>query len=300
MSRSRPSVVLLLLLAAGLTLAACGGNDDISVDTGADLPTDDSATPDADLAAGGSATRPWIGGEWELISLVADGADVPVPAGWDFGLSIAGPDSISGSIGCNSFNGTIEAPFDDDSDGGPLTVGQIAATERACEILDFEGVYANALAAATRWDLSPPQGLVFSGDGVELVYTVAAPPAEVPLEGTLWNFDTIFDGEGVERTASTPRTDKPGVTAEVAAGVVTLVAEDCGPVEIRATYDADGSDGSFQPELDLSAVTCDDPESNLLTAAKGVAEATGFQIFDGRLTFIGLTGETVSFIAADG
>lgn len=303
MFRISPLRLVVLILALTLGLAACGSDDD-SISAGSDGDADSGlpAADDSDSsgAAGGGATRPWIGGEWELQSMTVDGADVPVPANAGVNVTITGPDSISGSAGCNSISGAILAPFDGDRDGGPLTITDLAMTEMGCDILDFEGQYVNALLAASEWELAPPSGLVFRSDSVELVYGIGAPPADVAFENTEWLFDTIFDGEGVQRTASSTRADKPQVTLIVAAGQAELISEDCGTVTIGAGYDG-GSDGPITFEgTEAAFAACEDPESNMLSAVQGLADATSYQVFDGRLTFIGLPGETVSFIAADG
>ncbi|MEM7273024.1 MAG: META domain-containing protein [Actinomycetota bacterium] len=178
MFRRRPHLLLLAVFGVlGLLLAACGDETpDIAVDAGVapdsppDGPADDDAAGDSGAAAGGGATRPWIGGDWVLASITVDGTKVAIPDGAVLDLSIVGPDQISGSAGCNSFGGTISAPFDGDADAGALTIGELAITEMACEILDFESTYVDALVAANEWELAPPQGLVFRGDGVELNY----------------------------------------------------------------------------------------------------------------------------------
>lgn len=287
-----------------MTLAACGSDDD-SVSAGSDGDTDlpavdDGGDGDDSNAAGGDATRPWIGGEWDLQSMTVDGAEVDIPATAAVNLTITGPDSITGDAGCNSINGVISAPFDGDRDGGTLTIGDLAMTEMGCDILDFESQYVDALVATNEWELAPPSGLVFRGEGIELVYGIGAPAAEVAFENTEWLFDTIYDGEGVDRTASSTRADKPQVTAIFAAGQAELISEDCGTVTLGAGYET-GSDGPITFEGTEAAFSaCEDPESNMLSAIQGLADASSFQVFDGRLTFIGLAGETVSFIAADG
>lgn len=306
MSPHRLFLFIASLLAAAALLGACGSDDD-PIDAGAGLPGADDGGDDGgdDAASSGGSTRPWIAGDWVLDSATGPDGPLSIPDGLALGLSIAGPDEIRGDLGCNSFGGTISAPFDDDADAGPLTVSDMAQTEMACEHLDFEVKYGPLLAAATRWELAPPDGLVFRGEGIELTYRVAEPAAPVALEETIWVFDTIFDGEGVERTASTPRLDKPEVTLVLADGVATLSSEDCGPIELAATWEPGGSDGAFTPEDPAAATAaasadCDDPDSNLPVAVAGVADATGYMINDGRLTFIGLPGETVSFRAQDG
>ena len=322
MSRSR---LLLLTFALLFSLAACGGDDDTiaagsddetgaSTDDGGAVVGDDTDGDDTDGeagdetddaagsgAAGGGTTRPWIGGEWVLRALTVDGASVAIPPTAELQMTITGPGTISGDAGCNSFSGDFSAPFDGDRDAGSLSWNGLAITEMACDILDFELQYVDALLSANEWELAPPDGLIFRGDGVELNYGTGAPPAAINFEDSQWLFDTIFDGEGVERTASSTRADKPEVTLVVAGGVATLSSEDCGSIALTALDYTAGNEGPISfSGVEAAFEACEDPESNMLAAAQGLADATGFMVFDGRLTFIGLPGETVSFIATDG
>ncbi len=311
--RRRLPMLVALLAVLAVVAAACG-SDDTSTEAGSDAsdPSDESDASDesddnnagdgagdgGDAASGG--TRAWIAGSWVLQSATGPDGPLALPP-VELDLTITGPDQVEGNAGCNSFGGTISAPFDDDADAGPLTLDELFITEMACEYLDVELAYVDLLTSVDRWELAPPSGLIFRGEGVELVYGIGAAPAEVPLEQTLWVFDTIFDGEGVERTASSTRSDKPEVTATFAGGVLTVEADDCGPIEIAVTYEPGAADGPLAVADGTEPVAdCDDPESNLVAAIDGIVAASGFQIFDGRLTLIGLPGETVSFRASDG
>ncbi|MEL6981547.1 MAG: META domain-containing protein [Actinomycetota bacterium] len=300
---------------AALVLAACGSDDDDDIATDASgssdpvddssdsLGADDAGSDDASSgAAGGGATRPWIAGTWALESATGPDGPLTLPDR-TLELAIAGPDTIGGDAGCNTFGGRIDAPFDGDRDGGDLTLSELFWTEMACEDLDFEGAYLELLTAVNEWELAPPSGLVFRGDGIELVYGIGEPPAELTLEGPTWVFDTIFSGEGVERTVSSTRSDQPEVTAVFSDRTLTLQSTDCEPIEISLDDVPDATDGPLgvvDAATLADGVACDDAESNMVAAVDGVAQATGFQIFDGRLTLIGLPGETISFRAADG
>ncbi len=194
-----------LALVIAVTLAACGGgDDDAAVDAG--TATDDSSVPGdanvtgdsladgavddpglpadgddgdaSDLAAGGGATRPWIAGEWQLVSATSGGETLALPVE-PVSMSIIAPDEVNGSAGCNSFGGQISAPFGD-GDFGDLSFSKMAITEMACEpieVMDFEASYMEALGNADAWELSPPTGLVFRGEGIELVYEIGDVPA---------------------------------------------------------------------------------------------------------------------------
>ncbi len=300
MSPRRLLVLLAGLATATILFAACGSGDDSATnDAGSSGQADDDGS---DGAASDGATRPWIAGTWALESVTGPDGPVPLPTGASLELTIAGPDQIDGDAGCNRFGGTIDAPFDGDRDGGTLSISDMFWTEMACDNLDFEGVYLDLLMLVDQWELAPPSGLVFRGDGVELVYGIGEPPPELTLESSTWVLDTVFDGEGMERTASSVRVDKPDVTMTVTGETLTLTADGCAPIE--ATVETvDGIGGPFlvaQPDSLADLVDCDDAESNLVSAVDGVAIATGYQSVDGRLTLIGLPGETLSFRASDG
>ncbi len=272
--------VLSLFAVLALLLAACGDDDVIVQSSGI---TDGTDAPDD------SGTRPSIAGDWRLVSLTVDTAGVDLPVGVDLDVTIDSG-SIQGLGGCNRFGGSITA-----EDDGTMRIDEIFSTEMACEVLDFETIYLPALAGANQWEVTP-DGLTFRGDGTEMNYAQleAAPP--LALEETVWTFDTIFDGEGVNRTASTPRLDLPEVTLVIADGQATLTSEDCGVVGFALNYEP-GVDGNIAiPDPDGLDVACD-AESNMHPAVEGIMAATGFMIDESRLTFIGLPGETVAFVA---
>ena len=206
-----------LLLLAALLLQACGEGDPI-VQSG----TDTGGTEPA-------GTRPSVIGPWILVGLTIDDAPATIPPEVVFEMSIEGG-QISGLAGCNQFGGDVDA-----ADDGSFSTSDVFITEMACEplsLLDFEQVYLGALGRATAWEVTPA-GLTLSGDGVELVYELAPPAVDLTLEGTTWTFDSIYQGEGVDRAVSSTRLDKPAVTLTVAEGMATLTSDDCGRGGLR-------------------------------------------------------------------
>jgi heat shock protein HslJ len=278
---------LILLTALVLLVQACGDGDEI-VSPGAE--GDGTDIPSGQGDDGG--TRPSIAGNWVLTSLASGGSAVEIPAGAVLEMTIEAGE-IRGDAGCNHYGGTIEA-----GDDGSVHLTDLAWTEMACEprtLMDFEQVHLGALVEATTWEVTP-DALVFRGEGVELVYAMAAADPDLPLEQTVWTFDTVYgDGEGPQRAASTPRMDKPKATLVIAEGEATLISDDCGPVSFPFTYEPGGDGNVTLPDPAAAEATCDDADSNLLTALAGITEATGYMIHEARLTFIGLPGETVSF-----
>ncbi len=77
-------------------------------------------------------------------------------------------------------------------------------TEQACvesERMAFEGTYAQASGELDSW-VRGAAVLTFAGPRATLVYVVADPPVNLPLEQTSWVLDTIFSGSGADGTAS--------------------------------------------------------------------------------------------------
>ena len=205
-----------------------------------------SGCGDSDDTGGGSdgdsPTRTSVAGDWVLTALVVDGASFGLP---DDELEItieAG--QISGSLGCNSFFGEIDA-----ADDGSLVLGGLGQTEMACVDdgrMDFEFTYGNALSSATAWAVTPA-GLTLSGGAVEVRYEQAPPPVHQSLLGTVWHFDTIYEGSGPDGSASN-RADMDGVTLVIGAGVATVFAPDCGDVAV----DVDVVEGNYLVGLALA------------------------------------------------
>jgi hypothetical protein len=200
---------------------------------------------------------------------------------------------IGGTGGCNSFGGTFDA-----ADDGSLTIIEMSWTEMACADparMDFESTYLTALSGVSRWEAAP-DGISFSSADAVLTYRPGAPPTTLPLEETVWTFDTIYSGEGVERAASTTDRSKPDVTAVIADGVITLTADDCGPITLSLNYEP-GVDGNLNvADKDLrDKPGCDDPASNMVAAIDALWDASGFMVDESRMTLIGLPGELIGF-----
>lgn len=299
--RSPAPIALLLCLVLLLVpaLAACG-DDDPTADPGAGTDAGGGDAGDGgDGAAGaaeGSGTGPTIAGTWRLTSLSVggEGVDVPEPPP----TITVEQGTISGSGGCNQFSGTI-----DRADDGGLSIANLASTEMACDLLDFETTYLPALGSADAWSASP-DGITFTGPDVAAVYAPVAPEAPAPLTGTTWVLDTVYSGEsGPNRTASsTDPSDEPARL--VIDGDSATVTGACDDVALTVTHE-DGVGGNFAVEqadatgsaADQGCEATDGVGVNQRAALDGLQNATGYMIDGQRLVFIGLEGETVGFRA---
>ncbi len=277
-------LILAVSLFALLVLAAaCGSGDDDQIAAG------------DDTGEGSSDTSLSIAGSWELVALEVDGEPIAVP---DPGLVMdieAG--NISGDAGCNSFSGQI-----DRSDDGSLTLGPLAQTEMACDILDFETQYMRALSGATRWE-GTPAGIAFVSDTARMEYSqrLVAEPAVVPLAGTQWELNSIYGpGDGPARSVSSIDMSSPGVTMVIEGGTVTLSSENCTDTMFEVEYSEEKGGGSFAVNGG-GGTECTGSEGenvNLDTAVSAVTSASGYMLDGERLTLLGEEGELVDFVAA--
>ena len=150
--RYRTSITGLFVIAIAVVTLACTGGGAASGSAG------------ASAAAGGLAETNWV-----LTSI----EDVPVPDGVEATLDFATTD-VSGSGGCNTFNGTYAL------EGSSLTFGPLATTRMACEepAMGIETAYLAALQGVTEWQVpqDAPMGteLTLMGAGAKLVFAGAS------------------------------------------------------------------------------------------------------------------------------
>lgn len=262
-----------LMACLAVAAAACGGGEAV-----------DNSDP------GGDGTRPSLAGLWELTDLTVDGVGVALPDGAALEMTIEAG-RIGGSGGCNSFGGSIDA-----ADDGTLSLVEVAWTEMACAQrarMDFESTYLGALVGVNRWE-ADPTGISFLSDGAILRYSPGADPIDLALEGTSWQFDTIFSGDGVARAASSTDQSVPQVSLTITGGSAVLSADGCDDVTFHVNHEG-GAEGNLAlPDpSQLQTGGCDSP--NMTDAIAGIEAATGYTISETRLTLIGLPGETISF-----
>lgn len=299
----RKIVFLSALLCGTLFGAACSGDDAVLPgDAGSDAnPSAEGAgndvnsvvpiaadDPGAEGAASGSS-GPTIRGKWILSSLVIDGASVALPPSPELGMQIDFG-QMRGNGGCNTFGGSV-----DRGDDGSLTVGDLSMTEIGCDLLDFEQEYVDALVEANRWE-ADAGGITFRSDTAELRYVPGAPAAHLALLETEWTLDTIFAGEGIARTASTPDMSQPSVVLTIVGETATLRAEGCSDYELAIRYE-EGQEGPIlAPDTEsLTEPDCTGSGNNVFAALDGIINATGFTVNENTLTLIGEPGELVSF-----
>jgi heat shock protein HslJ len=114
-----------------------------------------------------AAPAPSIVGSWVATSIAMGSGVVSSQTTSAVTADFTGDGAISGSDGCNSYNGTYEV------DGRTIAIGDLASTKMACssdELNDQSIAYGEALAAATTWNVEPNGILtLYSADGHVLV-----------------------------------------------------------------------------------------------------------------------------------
>lgn len=110
--------------------------------------------------------------------------------------------AISGQAGCNFYDASYTV------NGRLLTVGPIAATERAClgsDVMAQEAEYLAALATASAFERTDNE-LVISYEGGALRYVQTEPPIPATLAGTVWQLSVLeqHSGQAVAATLVPP------------------------------------------------------------------------------------------------
>ena len=136
--------VLVIGLAIGLLVAACGGS---------------SATPAASTAAGSPGSP--IDGTWALTKYTSvDGTQQTVPSAVTPTITFDG-NAATGSAGCNTFSAIANIQ------GDQLRFDQVQSTKVACEdpMATVEAAYLQALNLATTWTVTGDTLLITNPDG---------------------------------------------------------------------------------------------------------------------------------------
>ena len=142
-------------------------------------------------ATGGGSGGTLDGKTWALTSYAVDGASQALADGVDVDATFdASASTVSGSAGCNIYNGSYTA------DGANLTFGQMATTMRACEAPQgaVEAAYLAALGLVRTYTATDDKLTLFGEGGTTLLeYGVAQPGT---LTGVTWHATAINNGTG--------------------------------------------------------------------------------------------------------
>lgn len=166
------SLRILALVAAALTLAACGA-----------------------LLPGNSSD---LDGDWRLTAGTDDGNPIPLVDAAPITMTVDGAE-IGGRSACNHYGGEIV------TDGQAISIGAMTMTEMGCDapVMASEAAYIAALGGVDRFERSGEQ-LTLSGPGIELHYELVPPTPDAALVGTAWRLDALVEGDAVSSTMGDP------------------------------------------------------------------------------------------------
>jgi len=146
-------------------------------------------------ACGGGTGEPTIDdttdpqGAWVLVSATRDGAAIPIVEGARITLTIEDA-TYGGTAACNSYSATFDAAAQQ------LRFDNLAQTDMGCapDVMASEQAYLAALVKVEDLARDGDQ-LTLSGPGVQLSFTALPPVPTAALVGTVWELDTLLDGD---------------------------------------------------------------------------------------------------------
>lgn len=179
------SHAVVVVAALAVTLGACGGGE---TEEPGDVAALTSIAPDTTAAADISTTdaayteAPALAGtDWNVVLYVEGSSMVELWPGTEITLGF-GDGTISGSGGCNQYDGThaVDGPYDeftegvrDENDGQAISVEVVSVTEIGCTepsgVMDQESEYLKALESSARWLIARGNLLLRTGDGFFLI-----------------------------------------------------------------------------------------------------------------------------------
>ncbi len=181
MSRSLGLIVALLTL-----VSACGGSDTVAPTTEPAAQSSDAPTTTAASEPAQTIDAPELGGtDWNVTDYSQGSGTITNVWLTEVTISFAADGTVSGSAGCNDYQGTwevagvydeFESGVPDPNDGQELILGSLSWTEVACEdedIMDQEAEILDLLQRAGRWVLIRDSFHLRDGAGAFLFETEA-------------------------------------------------------------------------------------------------------------------------------
>jgi len=174
----RPVIAALVAL---LVVAACGGT------TGTTAPSAPPAALEPD-------------GPWQLVEGTVGGQPLALIEDARVTLNVEGS-NVSGQAACNQYFG--ELAFE----AGQVSTAGFGQTEMACAepVMALEAAYLSALAKIESAHMDGPV-MVLTAPGVELRFERLQPPPTANIVGTLWQLESLVDGDAVSSVSGPPAT----------------------------------------------------------------------------------------------
>jgi heat shock protein HslJ len=264
-----------LVVVLALSATACGGDDDDDGTDGAGAGTEDTGAPATadDLEAG----------PWQLRSYAGDASeDLTAASEAVAAITTFDGTRVSGSTGCNQFNGPYEL-----GDDGEIAFGALVSTQMACEpdLMAQEQAFLSALETATRAVVADDALQMLNGAGDTVL--VFEEPEHAALEGASWMLLNYRTPSAV--TSSILGAD---ITAQFEA---STLSGNAGCNDFTASYTGgSGTTGDLTiTAVELGDAACAEPAGIAVQEqafAAALATVVGFEIVGDRLTLLDAQG----------
>lgn len=166
---------------AALLVVSCGGTSGTTVPSG----------PPAALEPDGP---------WQLVEGTVGGQPLGLIEDARVTLNVDGS-NVSGQAACNQYFGELAI------ESGRVSTAGFGQTEMACAepVMALEAAYLSALAKIESAHMDGPV-MVLTAPGVELRFERLQPPPTASIVGTLWQLESLVDGDSVSSAAGPPAT----------------------------------------------------------------------------------------------
>lgn len=166
---------------AALLVVACGGTSATT------LPSGPPAALEPD-------------GPWQLVEGTVGGQPLGLIEDARVTLNVDGS-NVSGQAACNQYFGELAI------ESGRVSTAGFGQTEMACAepVMALEAAYLSALARIESAHMDGPV-MVLTAPGVELRFERLQPPPTASIVGTLWQLESLVDGDSVSSAAGPPAT----------------------------------------------------------------------------------------------
>lgn len=166
---------------AALLVVACGGTSATT------LPSGPPAALEPD-------------GPWQLVEGTVGGQPLGLIEDARVTLNVDGS-NVSGQAACNQYFGELAI------ESGRVSTAGFGQTEMACAepVMALEAAYLSALAKIESAHMDGPV-MVLTAPGVELRFERLQPPPTASIVGTLWQLESLVDGDSVSSAAGPPAT----------------------------------------------------------------------------------------------
>ena len=224
------------------------------------------------------------GSSWNLVGFGAPDNLSPLVSGTEITIDFAG-DQVSGSDGCNQYNGPLSL------NGTSIRMGAegFVTTRRACgqEVMQQENTYLEMLKNVQTYSIENEYLVLHTPDSA---LTFSKAPA-LSLEGTEWHLSGIVEGEVMVGSSI-----DNGITLQFVNG---QIGGNSGCNSYSANYTLDGEKLSLG-EITSTLMACDEAVNQRETAfLTALGKVVGYQLDRSSLTLLDGNGNELMSFATD-